>query len=244
MAAEQIVLPNGNTASLAATKILTAANDSTVKAVPVPEKKAIVFFIGGAADQEKYYFQGAYHNIDAAKNLLDNRISPNAKLKPKYTSWARGYNDAKGSGDIKTNFIDKIPSKSSPVYIVGHSLGGWNGAHLSKILSEAGYTIKFLVTLDPVGEGFWVWLGSDIYMSEPQPVAEFWINIRASSSKPDSSDSVADFGERWNIKSGPTMNKTIDIHHASADWMFIQPVQETKSALDLIFDSINGIFGQ
>lgn len=68
--------------------------------------------------------------------------------------------------------------------------------------------------------------------------------IRANSSKPDSSDSVADFGERWNIKSGPTMNKTIDIHHASADWMFIQPVQETKSALDLIFDSINGFFGQ
>jgi hypothetical protein len=28
------------------------------------------------------------------------------------------------------------------------------------------------------------------------------------------------------------------------NWMFIQPVQEAKSALDLIFDSINGIFGQ
>jgi hypothetical protein len=28
------------------------------------------------------------------------------------------------------------------------------------------------------------------------------------------------------------------------NWIFIQPVQEANSALDLIFDSINGIFGQ
>lgn len=38
------------------------------------------------------------------------------------------------------------------------------------------------------------------YLLRPEPVAETWINIRANSSKPDSSDSVADFGERWNIR--------------------------------------------
>ena len=58
------------------------------------------------------------------------------------------------------------------------------------------------------------------------------------------SDGVADFGERWIIEAGPTINKTIDKHHASADWMFYEPVQGTKSACDLIFDSINDIFGQ
>jgi hypothetical protein len=30
----------------------------------------------------------------------------------------------------------------------------------------------------------------------------------------------------------------------SAEWLFIERVQGTKSACDLIFDSINGIFGQ
>lgn len=101
-----------------------------------------------------------------------------------------------------------------------------------------------LVTLDPVGEGFLVWVGSDIYFSEPTPVAETWINIRTNASTPDQSDCVADFRERWIIEAGPTINKTIDKHHASADWMFFESVQGTKSACDLIFDSINDIFGQ
>ncbi|CAI8969240.1 Alpha/beta hydrolase [Pseudomonas sp. IT-232MI5] len=244
MPAEQIQLPNGNTASLAVTPTLTLVKDQSVKTAPVPVKKAIVFFIGGAADQEKYYFQGAFHNIDDAQKQLDGKIAGNAKLKAKYTGIPKSYKDARGAGDIQTHFIDNIPSKSCPIYIVGHSLGGWNGAHLSQILSEAGYSIKYLVTLDPVGEGFLVWLGSDIYFSEPTPVAETWINIRANASTPDQSDGVADFGERWIIETGPTINKTIDKHHASADWMFIEPVQGTKSACDLIFDSINGIFSQ
>ncbi|MGA8134895.1 MULTISPECIES: alpha/beta hydrolase [Pseudomonas] len=244
MEAEKIILPSGKTASLAATHTLTVVNDTTIKSVPVAEKKAIVFFIGGAGDQESYYFQGAFHNIDNARNILDNKISAMKLLSKKYTSWPKSYNDARGSSNIQNNFIANIPSKSCPIYIVGHSLGGWNGAHLSRILSEAGYTVKFLVTLDPVGEGFWVWVGSDIYKSEASPIAETWINIRANSSKPDSSDGVAKFGGRWIITDGPTMNKTMDVHHASADWMFIEPVQGTKSACDLIFDSINGIFGQ
>lgn len=244
MEAEQVTLPSGKTATLAKTHTLTAANDSTVKTVPIATKKAIVFFIGGAADQEKYYFQGAFHNIDGARNILDQRISANSKLSSKYTSWLRSYKDAKGAGDIQTYFTKKIPDKSCPIYIIGHSLGGWNGAHVSRILSEAGYKIKFLVTLDPVGEGFWVWLGSDIYKSEPQPIAETWINILANASVPDSSDGVAEFGERWIISGGTTLNKTADIHHASADRMFIEPVQGKKSACDLVFESINGIFGQ
>lgn len=67
---------------------------------------------------------------------------------------------------------------------------------------EKGYKVKALVTLDPVGEGMMVWLGSDIYLSKPTPKAEFWINVRADAKKPDSSDGVADFGERW-IPQGP-----------------------------------------
>ncbi|RMQ41649.1 hypothetical protein ALQ04_00538 [Pseudomonas cichorii] len=241
--AEKIVLSNGKTACVAKTHTLTPINDAVVTTVPVAEKKAVVFFIGGAADQESYYFQRANRNVDDARILLQKKIDSSETLKPKYEGISKSYNTAKGSGDIQTHFIDKIPSKSCPVYIVGHSLGGWNGAHLSKILSEAGYTIKFLVTLDPVGQGFLVWLGSDIYLSEPSPVAEIWINILANSSEPDSSDSVADFGERWIINSGPTINKTADIQHYAAGRMFKEPVLCEKSACDLIFDSINEILG-
>lgn len=242
--AEKIVLSNGKTACVAKTHTLTPVNDAVVTTVPVAEKKAVVFFIGGAADQESYYFQGANRNVDYARAFLDDKIGTNKTLLAKTSIVSKGYNTAKGTGDIQTHFIDNIPNKSCPIYIVGHSLGGWNGAHLSRILSEAGYIVKFLVTLDPVGQGFLVWLGSDIYLSEPSPVAETWINILADSKNPDSSDSVADFGERWIICAGPTTNKTANIHHASADRMFIEPVQGTKSACDLIFESINGIFGQ
>ncbi|WP_231674598.1 hypothetical protein [Pseudomonas quasicaspiana] len=41
MAAEQVNLPNGNTASLAVTPTLTVVNDQTVKTAPVPVKKAM-----------------------------------------------------------------------------------------------------------------------------------------------------------------------------------------------------------
>ncbi|MCV4264490.1 alpha/beta hydrolase [Pseudomonas capsici] len=242
--AEEIVLPNGKTARLATTHTLTAVNDAVVKTVPVAEKKAVVFFIGGAADQEPYYFQGPFYNINDAQAVLDPRIQAIKNLSSKYISYTKSYKHAKGDSDIQTHFIDNIPSKSCPVYIVGHSLGGWNGAHLSQILSEAGYNIKFLVTLDPVGEGFLVWVGSDIYFSEPTPIAETWINIRANSSRPDDSDGVANFGEHWVIETGPTINITADINHYAAGRMFATPVQGGKSACDLVFDSIQGIFGQ
>ncbi len=244
--AEKIVLSNGKTACVAKTHTLTPVNDAVVKTVPVAEaeKKAVVFFIGGAADQESYYFQGANRNVDDAKAIFISRLEKHGTLISKCTIESKSYNTAKGSGDIQKHFIDNIPNKSCPVYIIGHSLGGWNGAHLSKILSDECYTIKFLVTLDPVGEGFWVWLGSNIYHSKPSPVAETWINVLANSSNPDSSDSVAEFGERWIIAKGPTTNKTANIHHAAADRLFIEPVQGEKSACDLIIESIRGFFGQ
>ncbi|GFM91584.1 alpha/beta hydrolase [Pseudomonas cichorii] len=242
--AEEIVLSNGKRACVATTHTLTAVNDAVVKTVPVAEKKAVVFFIGGAADQESYYFQGPNYNVDYAKKELAETLGTNKIAFEKTRMLSKSYNDAKGDSDIETHFINNIPNKSCAVYIVGHSLGGWNGAHLSRTLSEKGYTVKFLVTLDPVGEGFLVWLGSDIYFSEPSPVAETWINILAESTNPDASDSVADFGEQWIMTSCPTINKTANIHHASAGQMFIEPVQGAKSARDLIFESITGFFGQ
>ncbi|WP_085633796.1 alpha/beta hydrolase [Pseudomonas sp. R16(2017)] len=236
MEAEKIILPSGNSASLAATHTLTPVNNSQIKAVPVSAPKPIIFYIGGAGDQESYYFQGAFHNIDDVDLLMSKRME-NAQLSEKYTKYVWGYNEARGDGDIKKHITNLIPNKSCPIYIVGHSLGGWNGAHLSKILSDEGYKIALLITLDPVGKGFLVWLGSDIYYSEPTPVADMWINIRANPIKSDASDHVANFGERWVVSQGPTINATVNINHAFASHMMVAPIQGAKCALDFLYDA-------
>ncbi|WP_318654567.1 hypothetical protein [Pseudomonas sp. MWU13-2100] len=66
MEAEQITLPSGKTATLAATHTLTAVNDSITTVVPVATPKPVILFIGGAGDQHSYYFQGAFHDIEYA----------------------------------------------------------------------------------------------------------------------------------------------------------------------------------
>ena len=129
-----------------------------------------------------------------------------------------------------------------PVHLVGHSLGGWNGAHLSQILVEKGYKVKALVTLDPVGEGMMVWMGSDIYLSKPTPKAEFWINVRADAKKPDSSDGVADFGERW-IPQGANVSVVADIHHYDAGRMFSVMMPQGYSPYDYVKRSIQEDLG-
>ncbi|MFK3775686.1 alpha/beta hydrolase [Pseudomonas sp. NPDC089406] len=237
MEAEKITLADGSTASLATTHALTDKSMPSTKVVPISVKKPVVFFIGGAADQKKYYTEGPNGNINYARNLFTNRITKAQISESKYIVITKGYDDAKGEDDIKEHFISHIPSKESPIYIIGHSLGGWNGAHLSRLLSEQGYKIKILVTLDPVGKGILVWLGSDIYMKEPSPVAEQWINVLAKPERPDDSDGVAKMGERWVIKNGPTFNKSANRNHAAADGLFIDRIFDNKSACDLVFDS-------
>ena len=237
MEAEKLMLANGKTASRVATPTLTATSDKSVKQVPVEIKKAIVFFIGGAGDKESYYFSGPFGNVLDAKEKFDLRAD-DLGTKGLYISHYLGYSEVKGSGDIKKYALDFIPSKAAAIYIVGHSLGGWNGAHLSKILSEKGYNVAMLVTLDPVGEGAFVWLGSNIYYGKPEPKAKFWINIRATPTKPDQSDSVADFGEQWIVAAGPNENYTINTNHALANTMFVSPLINGKSAADLVYASI------
>ncbi len=91
-----------------------------------------------------------------------------------------------------------------------------------------------LVTLDPVGEGFWVSLGSDIYAAMPNPVAKVWINVRAKPKTPDQSDTIAEFGERLTVTAGdkPTLNYVADVNHYDSTKMFRAPLKDNKSAAD------------
>jgi len=221
---------------VADTRELTPAADQAVKKIPVVVKTAVVFFIGGAADRESYYFQGPNDNVDEAKKILDADFEMQ-KQAGAYASYHVGYSDVRGGRDIRKYVLSKIVSKAMPVYLVGHSLGGWNGAHLSQILSDKGYKVKALITLDPVGEGSIVWVGSDIYMNKPTPQAEFWINVRANAESPDASDRVAEFGERW-IPQGANISVVANIHHANAGRMFTVMMPQGFSPYDYLRLSI------
>jgi len=237
MKIEEITYINENPTKVTASHTLTDKKNISVKTIPVESTKAIVLFVGGAGDKEPYYFSGPFKNIEGAKTSLDERTQ-----KFKQQGWYRsewlGYNEIRGKKDIQKNVLNIIPYKSCPIYIVGHSLGAWNSGHLTSIMAGWGYTIKMLVTLDPVGEGTLVWLGSDIYGSAPTPIAEQWINVKATPSRPDSSDSVADFGEKWVITSGPNLNVNMDTNHANAAGMFTKPIARQQSACDLMFEDI------
>jgi pimeloyl-ACP methyl ester carboxylesterase len=237
MAAETVTCPKGNNYKLHKEHALTDKKDVSVKAVPVESTKAIVLFIGGAGDKESYYFSGPYGNIQEARKDFDERTKLLAN-DGKYKSEWLGYNEVKGKQDIQRHVLALIPYKSCPVYVVGHSLGGWNGAHLTKIMSGWGYRVQMLVTLDPVGEGALVWLGSDIYRERPEPIAGDWVNVKAMPAIRDSSDGVADFGEKWLITCGPTLNVNINTNHANALGLFTARIAGNKSAADMLFESI------
>lgn len=166
-------------------------------------KPVIVFYIGGAGDKRGYPIPtpgdlvGPYKNIVEVSKSVADAISP-LKLGHLYQSAYLGYYDIFGDANIQKNVLPAIPDKSTPLIIIGHSLGAWNGAHLSHWLSKAGYNVEVLVTLDPVGEGVLVTATSNIYSESPKAEGKIWINVKAETKKGhDFSDFIARFGEQW-----------------------------------------------
>lgn len=192
------------------------------------------FFIGGAGDKYKYRVvgipvEGPTEIMRYVKEGIDSKGGFDSKVKPKdknnrYNSYYLGFEEASDNDDINKYVIANIPDATTHVYIVGHSLGGWNGAHLSQILTDNGYLVKMLVTLDPVGTSVLVKINSDIYWNEPKPKAEHWINIHAAPADGDGSDTVANLGGRWTIDETnapqPDEARTLDINHFNAQGMF------------------------
>ena len=81
--------------------------------------------------------------------------------------------------------------------------------------------------------------GSDIYKEpEANPGAKIWINISCNPIYEDQSDKVADFGERWFPKNGPTIYYESKCSHAEVLRMFMENILQDKSALDLLIEDI------
>jgi pimeloyl-ACP methyl ester carboxylesterase len=242
MAGENAAVKEGLPKREAAEHALTDPNDKCIKSVPITLKKIFIFFIGGAGDQESYYMSGPNWNVSYVR---DDVLADAETLKYLCRCPVRvmAYNKFITDEDLAKNVLSEIPDTSTAVYIVGHSLGGWNGAHLSSVLTDKGYNIRMLITLDPVGEGKIVYGISNIYRLTPKPKAEFWINVRAAKIKDRNiSDFVADFGEQWEITSGPNVSGKVDVNHADANIIFAKPLDGGKSARQLLAESILSYF--
>lgn len=221
------------------THALTCPTDESIKKFKYM-RRAVAFFVGGAGDKESYYGFGPEHNIDHARLPFDNSVKL-AEYAAGVKSHYLGYNEVIGESNIQSNVLKEL-CKNDAVYIVGHSLGGWNGAHLSAILANMGYTVKMLVTLDPVGKGALVGSLSNIYPDTPQPKAGLWINILAQSSKSNMSDWIAGIGEQWRLESGPNVNSIMDVNHEKAAEMFTTVLADGKSALHYMINSLNSYY--
>ncbi len=232
---------------------LTMLGNSTTSPVEMQQRKEVhlrpkkmvrVLYVGGAGDKRAYpplpfptTVFGPIGNINEVKNYLENGLA-GLRLKDSYRGSYFGYYEIFGSDEIKKNVLPFLPTKDSPVIVIGHSLGGWNGAQLSFYLNELGYNVAMLITLDPVGRGFWVWAVSNIYPKTPSVATKFWLNVRARPSARDPSDAVADFGEQWDVKDLPMLTYDVDTNHANAIRMFITAPKNGTSAYARVIDCI------
>ena len=212
------------------------------KKVKIKSRPPVVaFFIGGAGDKESYYGQGPYRNVFDIVRYTDPAFEKlsDAKL---YRRRYLGYNEVFRPEDIEKNVVQFIDDRKSPIYIIGHSLGGWNGAHLSNILNNLGYNVEMLITLDPVGRGAGVRTISLLHPKEPHPAAKYWINVRAQNHRDgkDISDIVASLGGPWVVTRGPHLNYIAKYHHASALHMFVVPLKDNQSAAAIFVQSVAG----
>lgn len=202
------------------------------------KKKVIVFFIGGAGDKKSFMGFGPTFIMERVQSLFKSKIKTleNIDCETVYL----GYDELYPENDIKRYVLPYCEATSIPIYIIGHSFGGWNAAHLSKRLASMGYKINMLITLDPVSGSSGVDYFADLYFESPIPVkAMFWINISTYPKKFGIDDAIAHIGVQWKpwIHAPNIYHKTEE-SHGSAWKMFIENIFNGKSAFDLLIEDI------
>ena len=132
---------------------------------------------------------------------------------------------------------DHKGNENAKINIVGHSLGGWQAAHLAQQLEEwrCG-SVGVVTTLDPVGIRYSYNLAGSINFKTPNPKYKTWVNIRAEAKDTSINDVIANLGGQWNPSSlNPTYNYTLEVDHAYAYTMFTTKIPNRNlSPRDLI----------
>ena len=207
--------------------------------------KVVAFFIGGAGDKESFALGiKPSYIMKNVKSNFDSLLKMNLEeeFHNKFSSYYLGYNEINGKSDIKNNVEDNIDDKiNTYVYIIGHSLGGWNGAHLSGKLTENGYKVHLLITLDPVGEGIGIRSISDIPLKYPRSQAGYWINIEATG-KQQLDDVIARVGNKWEANEADVSKKCNTNHGSASKMLNDKLLDHNKSVADFIITSIKKVF--
>jgi hypothetical protein len=225
-------------------KIYAYTGDFPTKDSPYTEaqyKKSITFFIGGAGDKHKFAGEGPTNIIlEEALQPFAQKVGMTNLFNPSDIQLAEknvylGYNEIFKTDAINKNILPHLRSEGISVNIVGHSLGGWNGAHLSKILSDKGYNVDLLITLDPVGTGYAIRLFSDIYDDYPTPRYKYWINIQTDPDLYKKDDYISWLGGQWKPdKRSPTDYIVVPYHHSEVLKMFTYPITDDYTAKDFL----------
>lgn len=220
------------------------------------------------------YIPKKYEYLNNPTNIMLDCLTDFKKILPSDVVNASfeyyGYEEAYGNYSIGKKYGDhpllnlmsdiKEILKKEPktqINLVGHSLGGWNVAGLAEELSKNKICkVNCLITIDPVGTrlskillaptpmGF---VGkADIYIFEPDPISNIWINVYSKPTTNDDSDIIADFGGRWydDDTAKATYQVTSSAHHYQAQTMLISSKyfkNNTHSASDILINELKKV---
>lgn len=203
------------------------------------------FFIGGASDKNRFW------GIAPATNLIRDQLI--AKYIKAIRSGAIGCSEAMqglsnyfGYDEMDTLFqaIQAIVKNNPKIAIrlVGHSLGAWQAAKMTERLAQAGISTALLITIDPVGIGYFMNFPGGQY-SLPRPIAKVWVNLAANHTiQYQRDDAVADAGIRWHpwrdtgLKNQPTHDIATPYSHADVWLMMTFPGTTGKSAWQTLLE--------
>ena len=125
--------------------------------------------------------------------------------------------------------------------IVGHSLGGWQAAHLAQQINTIRCgAMDNLITLDPVGtraRNFGVSINKEFPTLTAKDYSK-WVNVRAEREGifTGGDNWIANLGGQWDPSAqNPTFNYELDASHADANGLLTSQIAgQTLSPWDLL----------
>ncbi|MDI4498972.1 hypothetical protein E6P70_10180 [Moraxella nonliquefaciens] len=205
-------------------------------------------FIGGAADAEPFLGQGPTKIMNDLRNhFADKYLQPYFEKAGYSQDRARqlasrnaryyGFHELHLMLADAKMYLSTQGNENAKISIVGHSLGGWQAAHLAQQLEEwrCG-SVGVVTTLDPVGVRYSYNLAGSINFKTPNPKYKTWVNIRAEAKDTSINDVIANLGGQWDPSSlNPTYNYTLEVDHAYARTMFTTKIpNQNISPIELV----------